>query len=44
MPGASHKIVLSHDSLDGLMVADAAKFEVVDDLPLLLSTGRRSAQ
>ncbi|MEP4189701.1 MAG: RHS repeat-associated core domain-containing protein, partial [Sneathiella sp.] len=37
VPGAGHKIVLSHDSLDGLMVADAVKFEVIDDLPSVVA-------
>ncbi|MEP3243982.1 MAG: RHS repeat-associated core domain-containing protein [Sneathiella sp.] len=37
MPGASHRIILSHDSLDGIMVADAVKFEVIDDLPSVVA-------
>ena len=32
-PGQGHKIVLSNDSLDGDMSADAIRFEVIDDLP-----------
>src|SRR5690606_24288795 len=32
-PGQGHKIVLSNDSLDGNMSADAIRFEVIDDLP-----------
>gem|GEM_PF-3271187 len=36
-PGLGHKIVLSHDSLDGLMAADAIRFEVIDDLPAVVA-------
>jgi len=36
-PGLGHKIVLSNDSLDGLMAADAIRFEVIDDLPAVVA-------
>ncbi len=36
-PGLGHKIVLSNDSLDGLMAADAIAFEVIDDLPAVVA-------
>jgi RHS repeat-associated protein len=32
-PGEGHKVVLSHNALDGNIVADAIRFEVIDDLP-----------
>src|SRR5690606_17155736 len=40
-PGQGHKIVLSNDSLDGIMSADAIRFEVIDDLPSVFADAIR---